>query len=68
MRNVAGVAARLAARKPADIGAFNAAMDLRAERYGKCGYEPSGETAELFPGTYYLTKVDELYRRSYARA
>ena len=50
------------------MAAFNGAMDLRAERYGKGGYEPTGPVAELFPGTFYLSGVDELRRRSYARA
>ena len=39
----------------------------RASRYGKAGYEPSGSVDDLFPGSYYLVKVDELHRRTYAR-
>ena len=42
-------------------------MDVRARRYGKGDYEPSGDVDELFPGTYYLVKVDALHRRTYAR-
>lgn len=33
--------------------------------FGKCGYEPTGMIDHFFPGTFYLTKVDEKYRRYY---
>ena len=62
------MAARLAARTASDLATFNAAMDMRAARYGTCDWEPTGATADLFAGSYYLKKVDELYRRSYGRA
>lgn len=57
----------MASRVERTVGEFNAAMDLRAERYGTKGYQPSGSTEALFPGTYYLDAVDALHRRSYAR-
>ena len=57
----------MALRQERDVAAFNAAMDLRAERYGKAGYVPSGPVADLWPGTFYLAKVDELHRRTYER-
>jgi len=44
-------------------------MDLRETLYKQPGsYEPQAPTASLFPGTFYLTKKDDLARRSYARA
>ena len=58
---------RLERRTTCDVTAFGAAMDLRAARYGKCDYEPTGSVDALAPGTYYLEKVDQLYRRTYAR-
>ena len=64
---VADITARLASRATRDVSAFSAAMDLRAKRYGKGDYEPTGAVADLFPGTYYLVKVDALHRRTYAR-
>lgn len=67
IQQATGISARLAARTVCDVGAFRAAMDLRAARYGKAGYEPSGSIAQLQPGAYYLTSVDALHRRSYAR-
>ena len=36
-------------------------------RYSTAGYTPEGSPSDLRPGTYYLTHVDELYRRFYAR-
>ena len=51
----------------AGVAEFNAAMDLRAARYGTAGWTPSGPTDALFPGTYYLAEVDALHRRTYAR-
>lgn len=62
------VAKRLAARTASDLPALNAALELREARYGQCGYEPSGEIDALATSTFYLTKVDELHRRTYARA
>lgn len=34
--------------------------------YGSKDFKPSGDIASLAPGTYYLEKVDESYRRTYA--
>lgn len=31
------------------------------------GYTPEGSPSQLRAGTYYLTQVDALYRRFYAR-
>lgn len=67
VQRVTEVPARLASRDTRDVHAFKAAMDLRATRYGACDYEPSGAVSELFPGAYYLVKVDKLHRRTYAR-
>lgn len=30
-------------------------------------YRPRGSADDLFPGTWYLTRVDEKHRREYAR-
>uniref|UniRef100_A0A7S3NGB9 Hydroxymethylglutaryl-coenzyme A synthase C-terminal domain-containing protein n=1 Tax=Euplotes harpa TaxID=151035 RepID=A0A7S3NGB9_9SPIT len=39
----------------------------REEMYTKNGYEATSPIDELFPGTYYLEKVDEKWRRYYQR-
>ena len=67
MQRITDVSNRLASRVTRDVSAFGAAMDLRASRYGKCDYEPSGAIDELFPGAYYLVKIDGKHRRTYAR-
>lgn len=46
---------------------FTAALEIRAKNSHSAQYRPIADTANLFPGTYYLTEVDEFYRRSYNR-
>ncbi|CAI7775428.1 unnamed protein product, partial [Closterium sp. NIES-54] len=46
---------------------FVKTMHLMESRYGACSFTPATPTDRLQPGTYYLTQVDDLYRRSYAR-
>lgn len=52
-------------RISADV--FNKTLELREKRHGINNYEPTDSIDNLFPGTYYLTKVDDKYRRFYAR-
>lgn len=44
---------------------YDAWMTQREQLFGKCDYTPTGETSHLFPGTFYLTKVDNKHRRFY---
>ncbi|XP_060521705.1 hydroxymethylglutaryl-CoA synthase 1 [Cylas formicarius] len=46
---------------------FDKIMEERKESLHKAPYEPLGNTDTFFPGTYYLTKIDEAYRRFYDR-
>ena len=46
---------------------FEANLELRERNCHKAPYEPSGTIDHFFPGTYYLTKIDELHRRHYDR-
>lgn len=39
--------------------------NLREQAHLKKSYTPTGKTDGLFPGTYYLTHIDEMFRRSY---
>lgn len=39
---------------------------LREEKNNKKDYSPDGSLDDLFPGTYYLVKCDEKFRRTYA--
>ncbi|XP_054420700.1 hydroxymethylglutaryl-CoA synthase, mitochondrial [Pteronotus mesoamericanus] len=58
---------RLASRKRASPEEFTAVMEQREQFYHKVNFSPPGDTRSLFPGTWYLERVDELYRRKYAR-
>lgn len=42
------------------------ACSLRLKAYGAKGYEPAGSIEVMAPGTYYLERVDDAYRRFYA--
>jgi len=59
---------RLRARKQATVEEFTAAMELRAVRYGTCGYEPTGPVANVAPGSFYLAAINEKHHRAYEKA
>jgi hydroxymethylglutaryl-CoA synthase len=40
--------------------------ELREEAHLKKNYSPKGQVDVLTPGTYYLTEVDDMFRRKYA--
>ena len=40
-------------------------LKLMEHRYGAKDFETSKDTSLLPPGTFYLTKVDSMYRRFY---
>ncbi|KAK9698640.1 hypothetical protein RND81_08G120000 [Saponaria officinalis] len=42
-------------------------LKLMELRYGAKGFVTSKDTSLLIPGTYYLTEVDSMYRRFYAK-
>ncbi|KAK9376848.1 hydroxymethylglutaryl-coenzyme A synthase C terminal-domain-containing protein [Lipomyces chichibuensis] len=57
---------RLEKRKalsPADYEHF---IELREKAHLAKDYTPEGSIENLVPGTYYLTKIDNMYRREYA--
>jgi hydroxymethylglutaryl-CoA synthase len=39
--------------------------DLRKKAHLQKDYTPQGEASTIAPGTYYLTKVDDMFKRSY---
>jgi hydroxymethylglutaryl-CoA synthase len=39
--------------------------DLREHAHLKKDFKPVGNTETLFPGTYYLTEIDGMFRRKY---
>ena len=38
---------------------------LREKAHLQKNFTPAGSTDALVPGTYYLTEVDDMYRRKY---
>lgn len=58
---------RLSSRKRMSPQEFTEIMEQREHFFHKVNYSPPGDTKSLFPGTWYLERVDELHRRKYAR-
>lgn len=46
---------------------FVEVMKLMEHRYGAKDFVTSKDSSLLAPGTYYLTEVDSMYRRFYAK-
>lgn len=39
--------------------------NLREKAHLQKNFKPTGSTEHLYPGTYYLTDVDDMFRRKY---
>ncbi|KAJ2718477.1 3-hydroxy-3-methylglutaryl coenzyme A synthase [Coemansia sp. Benny D115] len=61
------LAARLDSRTKVSPADFEAIMELREKSHNVKDYEPTGSVESLFPGTYYLQKIDSMWRRAYGR-
>ncbi|XP_045777160.1 hydroxymethylglutaryl-CoA synthase 1 [Maniola jurtina] len=59
--------AMLDKRQSVEPQLFSDLMQVRTENYHTAPYEPSGPINVLFPGTYYLVKIDDQRRRTYDR-
>jgi hydroxymethylglutaryl-CoA synthase len=68
IKEVVNLQARLADRSGTSVEEFSNAMELRAQRYGQCDYEPTGAIANIAPGAYYLSSVNNKHHRTYVRA
>lgn len=40
--------------------------DLRKQAHLQKDFTPKGEVDTIAPGTYYLTKVDDMFKREYS--
>jgi hydroxymethylglutaryl-CoA synthase len=40
--------------------------ELRHKAHLKKDYTPEGEVSTIAPGTYYLEKVDDMFKRTYS--
>lgn len=67
MQTVSGLSDRLKSRKTVAPSEFESIMSLREKVNHTTPYTPAGSVSDLFPGTYYLTSVDEKHRRQYDR-
>ncbi|KAJ2608585.1 3-hydroxy-3-methylglutaryl coenzyme A synthase [Coemansia sp. RSA 1365] len=61
------LAARLNKRIKFTPAQFEKIMELREKTHNAQEYEPTGNIDELLPGTYYLQKIDSMWRRAYGR-
>lgn len=58
---------RLAGRKQCTVEEFTAALDMRAEKYGKAPMTPSGSIDNVAVGSYYLVDINDKHHRSYEK-
>ena len=65
--NLEYVKKQLEARQRFSPEEYTRILDIREKNCHTVPYEPSESVENMFPGTYYLIKVDELYRRCYKR-
>lgn len=61
------VKALLSQREKISPEKFTATLEVRAKNSHSAQYRPIADTINFFPGTYYLTEVDECFRRTYSR-
>ncbi|KAM7218091.1 hydroxymethylglutaryl-CoA synthase [Rhypophila decipiens] len=45
---------------------YDAMCDLRKQAHLQKDYTPKGDASTILPGTYYLEKVDEMFKRTYS--
>ncbi|KAF2761215.1 hydroxymethylglutaryl-CoA synthase [Pseudovirgaria hyperparasitica] len=57
---------RLDARRVVEPQVYDDMCNLRERAHLKSSYSPSGNADTIVPETYYLTEVDDMFRRKYA--
>lgn len=58
---------RLAAREVVPCETYVECLKTREHTHNAVNYEPKGKLSDLSPGSYYLEKVDDQFRRTYGR-
>ncbi|KAK7205521.1 hydroxymethylglutaryl-coenzyme A synthase C terminal-domain-containing protein [Myxozyma melibiosi] len=66
MREKLNFLERLENRKTLSPEDYEKYIELREKAHQKKEYTPEGKLDDILPGTYYLTKIDDRYRREYA--
>ena len=67
IKNLEYVKTQLEARQRLSPEEYTRILDVREKNCHAVSYEPKESVENMFPGTYYLTKVDDLNRRTYKR-
>jgi len=62
------IEARLNQRTLVSPEEFTKILLQNEKRYSSCGYTPVQSIDSIFPGSFYLEKIDENYRRTYQRS
>jgi len=62
------VVSRLEARKKTPPSDFSAVMQHKEDTHHLAPFTPKGDARNLNPGTWYLTGIDDMYRRKYEKA
>lgn len=65
--SVSDLPKRLDSRKRMSPEQFSEIMEQREHFFRKVNFSPPGDINSLFPGTWYLERIDEQFRRKYAR-
>ncbi|AEO64107.1 hydroxymethylglutaryl-CoA synthase [Thermothielavioides terrestris NRRL 8126] len=66
MRQILDISNKLAARRGVPPETYDAMCDLRKKAHLQKDYTPQGDVSTIAPGTYYLVKVDDMFKRVYA--
>ncbi|KYK54891.1 putative hydroxymethylglutaryl-CoA synthase [Drechmeria coniospora] len=65
MAAVLNIGARLDARRCVPPATYDEMCDLRKQAHLQKDYTPKGDESTIAPGAYYLTKVDDMFKREY---
>eukprot|EP00262_Sarcandra_glabra_P007169 TRINITY_DN1979_c0_g1_i1.p1 TRINITY_DN1979_c0_g1~~TRINITY_DN1979_c0_g1_i1.p1 ORF type:complete len:476 (+),score=79.56 TRINITY_DN1979_c0_g1_i1:209-1636(+) len=65
--SVMNISRKLESRHVVSPEKFIETLKVMEHRYGAKDFKTSGDASLLSPGTYYLTEVDTMYRRFYAK-
>lgn len=68
VHSCSGLLSKLESRKCYNPAEFEAMLALREEAHMKAPFTPKSCNKDLFPGTFYLTNVDDAHRRTYERS
>ncbi|KAG5913145.1 ATP-dependent 5'-3' DNA helicase hcs1 [Claviceps africana] len=59
------ISARFKARRAVSPETYDAMCELRHQAHLKKNYTPKGDPSTIIPATYYLEKVDDMFKREY---